>query len=689
MSLTLNCPACSTRLKLPPGPVRKKGRCPNCDASIDLSAALGADTYRPRTAGTVLPPGLPPSPPPVTPDTTPAPAPPAEREEDPLPYRELVPKPAPSTAASSDPRPEPATPVLSLDDDTRPLPASSPPQPSAVPLRVQARLVTDSAGQFAGPCEVVLVPHGLFLESVRYRPFLYVPVPSVADSPAPGLLTITLPDSRTLALELLGRHSRRLAEDLAAFLSGERGVPRASEYSRLRPGLFGLALLLALGLGIGPFVTARAYGLPPDTAWVVAAGFAGLSLTGNLAVVLLSRRAVVAQVVMMSGIGIVVTGVFLLAASAYQYGRRQGEQAARAEFPAEPESRPTPWPEPAPPRPDQPAPGTVRGGPPTAIDLAYREGAYRFEEGPDEVTVAGFTPDGQALILGYKNGVTRVWHLDQPTFDPPSNGPRTDGPPTRIQFDATGTVCYLTCNGGTVASVWNDPAETPLKIPGEMFVAFPSPGGERFATVRGNGVAVRYVPTGLTSKPLAKSPGFVATTPKDEVLPANTAPLLTGMGGRLTFLAWQPTGRLLGGLADGSILTWTGSPRTSLQVVSRDHKAAVRAWATCAATGDFATGDDKGTVGVWAYRSAAPRTFRAAEAAITQLAFSPSGVYLVVADGTNVVRVWDLFSQRAVVKTIRPNPVRAVAAGPNDDLVLLAEGKSAELWHLDELAKQP
>jgi WD40 repeat protein len=94
-------------------------------------------------------------------------------------------------------------------------------------------------------------------------------------------------------------------------------------------------------------------------------------------------------------------------------------------------------------------------------------------------------------------------------------------------------------------------------------------------------------------------------------------------------------------------------------------------------------------VGLWAYRSTAPRTFRAAEGAITHLAFSPSGVYLVVADSTNVVRVWDLFSQRAVVKTARSNPVRAVAAGPNDDLVLLADGKSAELWHLDELVKQP
>jgi len=558
-----------------------------------------------------------------------------------------------------------------------------------MPLRVRARLVTDSAGQFAGPCEVVLVPHGLFLESVRYRPFLYVPVPSVADSPAPGSLTVALPDSRTLTLELLGRNSRRLADDVAAFLSGERGVPQASEYSRLRPGLLGLALLSALGLGIGPLVTARAYGLPPDTGWAVAAGLAGLSLVGNVAVVLLSRRAVVAQVAMMTGIGIVVTGVFLLTATAYQYGRRQGEQAARAEVLAEPESRPTPRPEPDPARPDRAAPGTVRGGPPTALDVAYRDGAYRFEEGTDEVTAAAFTPDGQALILGYRNGVTRVWHLDQTTFDPPSTGPRTDGPPIRIQFDETGTICYLTCNGGAIASVWNDPAETPLKIPGEMFVAFPSPGGERFATVRANGVVVRYVPTGLISKPLAKSPGFAVTVPRDEVLPANTPPLLTGTGGRLTFLAWQPTGRLLAGLGDGSILTWTGSPRPSVQVVSREHKAAVRAWATCAATGDFATGDDKGMVGLWAYRSTAPRTFRAAEGAITHLAFSPSGVYLVVADSTNVVRVWDLFSQRAVVKTARSNPVRAVAAGPNDDLVLLADGKSAELWHLDELVKQP
>src|SRR5262249_2057788 len=142
-----------------------------------------------------------------------------------------------------------------------------------------------------------------------------------------------------------------------------------------------------------------------------------------------------------------------------------------------------PPPEPPPPKPPDPPPDPRRGLP-TAIDLAYRDGFFRFEAGPDDVTAIGVTPDGAAMLVGHKNGAPRVWRFDNITEDAFGPGPKGDGPVTRIRFDATGTLAYLTCDGGTVAAYWNDPPEVPLKIPGELFAAHTFPSGERYAVFR-------------------------------------------------------------------------------------------------------------------------------------------------------------------------------------------------------------
>jgi hypothetical protein len=44
---------------------------------------------------------------------------------------------------------------------------------------------------------------------------------------------------------------------------------------------------------------------------------------------------------------------------------------------------------------------------------------------------------------------------------------------------------------------------------------------------------------------------------------------------------------------------------------------------------------------------------------------------------------------KPVVQVTRPTTVRALAFGPTDDLILLGTGRTFELWHRPELAKQP
>lgn len=674
MSFPITCSACGARLRLPPGCTKKKARCPRCDARMSLTAALDAVSYLPDSVPGGRDPAAAPSGPAEPRDDTlphadphaatrPAAVadPPFEREEDPLPYLDLNPTPRRKAA-----------------DDS---PAGDAPPPAATPFRTPARVTADSANLFAGPCEVVLVPHGLFLESVPYRPFAYAPLGSKAEPAGRRELAVTLPAGRVLTVEFAGPDAARIRHDAAAFLARERGLPDHREYRRAPNWLLGLAAVFALGLSVGPVVLSRTTELGVGTGLLIGAGFAAAGLLANAAVVLLTRLSVPGKVAVMTTVAAAVTGVFLFAATAYLAGREAGQP------------KPPPPPDPPPTKPPDPPPDPRRGLP-TTTDLTYRDGFYRLRGGPDEVTALGVTPDGAALLVGYRNGATRSWRFDNIAEDEFGLGPRGDGPVTRIRFAATGSVAYLACDGGTVAAHWNDPPEVPLKIPGEPFAAHTSPTGERYAVYRLQSLVVRYPPAdrlkGGKADPWDPK-SFVTLHPKDEVQPPDVDGPLDPPAREPTFLAWHPPGRLLGGMPDGSVVAWGRTrPRSGSEVVCRDHTAPVRAWAAAAWTWDFATGDDKGAVGLWPDGAATPRAvFAGAAAAIKDMAFSPCGRYLALADADGRAWVWDLHDRRPVVKTVRPEPVRAVAFGPNDDVVILGTGSAVELWHLPELAKLP
>jgi WD40 repeat protein len=255
----------------------------------------------------------------------------------------------------------------------------------------------------------------------------------------------------------------------------------------------------------------------------------------------------------------------------------------------------------------------------------------------------------------------------------------------------------MTCSGGTVAALWNSPPEVPVKIPGDFIALFAAQGGERFASLRGNALTIRHVPTSLIKKPTSvpkkatthpKTKGFLVTAATDELIPNDAKGQLAAPAGRLTFLAWHPTGQLLGGMPDGSILSW-GTTGPGSTIATREHKAPVRAWAASPNTWDFATGDDKGVIGIWANKSMTPKTFIAsASAAITHLSFSPSGTHLAAKDAEGTISVWDLSALRAILKVRRP-AAKTIAYGPDDDLLLLSDGKAVELWYIPELDRRP
>jgi hypothetical protein len=695
MAVRLVCRACGKRLKLPDGARQKRSaKCPKCLAPVDLTAALEASAYLPTIALSTpardaqhrppiepreddpLPypapqpaPKSPLAPPPVTPSLSKAavsPAPPGSSSES------ASSSPAsPARPPSTHPTPFPGE-ILSLDDEPTG-PAAEPDPPFRVPVRVLA----DSLRQVVGPCCAVLVPHGLFLEHEPMKPFLYAPVGCAVGAPGAGGLALTLPDGRAVTLQFETRSARPLARDARAFLAGDRPVPVAADY-RGAWWLLWAALIFALGLAGGPLVLAHAADLGPEFGLQVGAGFALLGLAGNAAVVFASRGSVPGQLAVMAGVCVAVTGLFLFGAAAYLAGRHRGAEEARADPPAAPvPPAPNPPPEPLAPDPSPPRP-------PTHLDRAKKSGSSALEDGPADVTALALAPDHNTLAIGHADGTTRLWPLDQATFDAVLPGPKAEGPVTRVQFDTKSRFVFAHSATGVVAAPRN-PAPSVAKLPGFPIAVAPEPDAERirFAAVRGNALQLRLIATAFVQHPKGRDNGYVLPGKGDEVPP-------TGLGKdpakpAATFFAWTPGGKLMAGQPDGSILAWSGPLRP--EAASRDHKAAVKAWAACPTTGDFATGDDQGHVGVWSAKGGKPALTSVLATPITGLSFNATGSRLVVTDTTGWLVIWDVSAAKAIHRVKRPAAIRAVAAGPTDDVVLLAVGKTVEVWWVSELVK--
>jgi WD40 repeat protein len=316
----------------------------------------------------------------------------------------------------------------------------------------------------------------------------------------------------------------------------------------------------------------------------------------------------------------------------------------------------------------------------------------RIDDGPAEVTALAVAPrDDNTVVIGYADGQTRLWAPDQPTFEALPAGPRADGPVQRVQFDTTGRYLYLTCPAGLVVAARDGRTRTPVKIPGGPVAVFVEPNRDRFLAVRGNRAVLRYVPMELVRDPPAAKAvkGFVIPAPgpkgSDEVIPVG-ARVDYAVPAPLTFLAWHPAGKVLAGQPDGTIVTWP-LPGPRAEPVTRVHKAPVRAWAA-AGTGDFATGDDNGLVGVWPNKSLSPRTFGDGAAAVTQLAFDGRGARLAVADADGELSVWDAGARERLFRVRRAAPVKAMTFGPTDHFLLIGDGKGVEVWSVAALAKK-
>lgn len=573
--------------------------------------------------------------------------------------------------------------VLSLDDalppDPKPQPRPRPVEPIHFPLpfRVAVEVLADSHREFRGTMYGVLTPHGLFLELEENRPRLYAPVGTRCRSQGRDL-ALTFPD-RHLELRFRGTpEPEQLAEDTASFLTGRRPVPLPAEY-RYPWWLAGVGAIFATGLAAGAALVASISNLSLVPSIALGVGLALAAGVANAAIGLLKSMPTGAKIAAMGLLSSAMFGLFLVGAMLFLRTEEPPGPLPMGLPPGNalpPSGSPPLLPPQAPMEPERP---------PTHFELAQRDGFTRLDDGPADVTALSVHPVDGSAYAAYADGSMRVWHLDQPAFEPPRLGPRAPGPVRRIQFADAGKLALLTCDTGLALVNLAGANRTPILIPGSPVAVHFEPNRERFAALRGDRVQVRYIPMNLVNN-LPASKGALTLAPKDETLPLGIP--ATGIPpaiGKPTFLAWHPSGRLFAGGADGRIVTLPLGDK-SAAFLSREHTAAVRAW-ELAPNGDLFFGDDNGVVGYLPNRTQRIWTFRTGGVAVRGISVNPCGGELAVLDASGWVSLWTPQGEK-LLEVKQKRKISAVCYAQREDMLLRADGRSVELWWLPELATQ-
>ncbi|MFO0804527.1 MAG: WD40 repeat domain-containing protein [Gemmataceae bacterium] len=635
MSDSLRCRGCGRKLVLPATVNRAKARCPKCLTKFEPAPPAAAEPRAPDAYDTFL------------------------TQSQAILNNQAI---SLDDALPPDPRREPAPP-----------PPPPEPEPAPPPFRFALEVLADSHRQLLGPLQGVLTPHGLFLEAEPDRPRMYFPVGTHVEG-EDGELELAVPGRR---LEVRFRSSE-LAADTAAFLLGARPVPLPAEY---RPPwwLAGVGAIFALGFASGPILLAAVserLDLAPSIA--LAAAFAVLAGIANAGIALYANLPAGVKIGAMTALSAALLGLFLAGAILFL----PSENAPPA---------PPPGPPPAPPAPPQPPPPEPPPEPPPAVtpaDFLIRDGVAKFEDGPANVTAMAPMP-GENILVCYADGSSRIWDFNQPAFEPSRLGPRTPSAVRRVALDPTGEFLMLTCDTGLAFSPLQPPRRAALFVPGEFGGAFFEKNRDRFAVVRGERVIVRYLPMDMVKnapEPRARN-GYVTTLPTDETVPLFApAPGLVPPGGKPTFLAWHPGGRLLAGRPDGTIASLPVGGPTSTPFISAEHRAAVRAW-DLSPNGDFVFGDADGFVGYWPNRTTKITKFRAGGTAIRSVAFNFCGGEVAVLDDSGRVSFWIPETGKKLYEVKLAGSDGAIAYG-REDVLLVASGRGAAAWWLPELERR-
>jgi WD40 repeat protein len=302
------------------------------------------------------------------------------------------------------------------------------------------------------------------------------------------------------------------------------------------------------------------------------------------------------------------------------------------------------------------------------------------------VSAVAFSRDGRQLAVGYSDHLVRVWELD------PSTGHATNTRPTElagghqgaitgIDFDQAGARVVTGALDGTIR-VWtvHDPARRPINL---------GDGDDQVTCVAFSPDGVRVL-SGYES-------GAVRIQRTDEPATKETSRILEHAS-RVTSAAFSPDGtQVVTASTDYTARVWTLRPRGTNEDEERakpstvgapivlGHDDAVTAVAFSADGTWLVTTSADGTARVWPGRQSEPRIVGLHDDRVESVAFSADGKHVLSASDDLTARLWSLGDiSKPQVLAGHGNWVRSAAFNPSDSqkVMTASDDGTLRLWDL-------
>ncbi len=262
-----------------------------------------------------------------------------------------------------------------------------------------------------------------------------------------------------------------------------------------------------------------------------------------------------------------------------------------------------------------------------------------------------FSPDGKTLAAGGADAAVHLWNLSDVSHPAPFGTLRAGGSVQSVAFAPDGKFLAAGSTDGTVRlwDVAGPAAAVQLRGPASQVtgVAF-SPRGDLLAAASQDHRVWLWRVSG-TGK-------------------ASPDGTLSGAVNWVNAVSFSPDGSLLAaGTADASVLVWNVATRALTATLPHPQPVTSLAWD---GTGRLASGDADGTVSLWAL----PAPVLVTGNAPTAVAYSPDGS--VIADGGQDVQLWSAARRQLIATGPLPAGVIVNALAYSPGGTLLAIGRS-------------
>ena len=281
-----------------------------------------------------------------------------------------------------------------------------------------------------------------------------------------------------------------------------------------------------------------------------------------------------------------------------------------------------------------------------------------------------FSPDGKTLAAGSADDTVRLWNVSDPASPRPFGRPLTGatGYVQSVAFSPDGKTLAAGSADDTVR-LWNvtDPA-------------LPRPFGGLLTGPRSLVTGVTFSPNGsLLAAASQDHQLWLWRIGDGHAVPDGT---LTGADNWLNAVAFSPDGTVVAaGTSDASVLVWNLATRALTATLPAPQPVTSLAWD---GTGRLAAGDADGTVSLWTL----PTPVLVTGNAPSGVAYSPGGTTLAV--GGQNVQLWDAVRRTLIATRSLPagTITNGIAYSPAGNMIAIARSDGTA-WLLDARTLQP